>query len=202
VCACALACALLVSGSAGADSFTPITLQVSSSAIGRLHGPLPVTVAVTADQGVLDTLAPVRARVKLATECGGDFTSTVGTVLLDRRLTPQPDPAEAYHGQARGSGRPAAYGAQSVCVYIEEEGDYRQYASDTAGQLNVTQGCTSAAGRYDTAAAALARARSALRHARGSAIRKRLKKLVAKRSAATSAARRAGRVACGPVLPL
>lgn len=182
----------LTAAPAAADSFTPVGLTITVAPVARLHQPLRVTVAVTADAGVLDiATAPLRIAVKLASECGGSYPGTPGTVLLDRPLTPQPVTGEAYSAQATGSGRPTSYGAQSVCVFLDEEGDERQFATDTSDQVDVSEPCTARASRYDAARRALARAR-----------RERRRRLVAKRSGAARTDRRAALRACGPGVPL
>jgi hypothetical protein len=169
-------------GIAAADSFTPVRLDIGVAPVARLHQPLAVTVRVSADAGVLDDrTAPVRIEVKLAGECGGDFQSTTGVVLLDKRLSPQPTTGRAYSVLARGSGRPAAYGSQTVCTYLEEEGDDRMFANDESVITNVSKPCTTAAARYDR----LRRARGARHH-----------------RARIQAARRAARHACGAGVPL
>jgi hypothetical protein len=181
---------------AGADSFTPVGLTVTVAAVARLHLPLKVTVAITADAGVLDeAMAPLRIRVKLASECGGSFPYTPGPVLLDRRLAPQPATGQAYSGQVTGSGRPTSYGVQSVCVFLEEAGDDRQFATDTSAQVNVSEPCTVRASRYDSARKALARAE----RARGP---RRRRQRVAKLRAAARTDHRAALAACGPGVPL
>ncbi len=149
-----LAVAALVAGpsAVSADTFTPVRMQVTFAPVARLHKPLKVTVKVSADPGVLDVRqGPLRARVKLTRgECGGTFDYTSGTTLLDRRLSPQPATGLAYQGSATGSGRPAAYGVQTLCVYLED--DFQQFATDTTDyQVNVSKSCTQAAARYDTA---------------------------------------------------
>jgi hypothetical protein len=137
---------------AAGDSFTPVVMNIKLAPVARRHQPLRVTVKVTAVAGVLSTAtAPLRIRVKLATECGGEFANTPGVVLLDKRLTPQPVSGQAYTGTATGSGKPNRYGVQTVCAFLEEEGDDRQFATDTSDQVNVSRACTAAAARYDTA---------------------------------------------------
>lgn len=188
---------------AGADSFTPVTLAVTIAPVARLHQPLKITVAVGADAGVLDVrTAPLRIRVKLATECGGEYADTPGTILLDRLLSPQPATGQPYAALATGSGRPAAYGAQTVCVFLEEEGDQRQFASDTSTQVNVSKRCTARAAGYDAARRSLARAQRQLRRGHGAAARRRLRRIVATRRASVGTARRAARKACGPGVAL
>jgi hypothetical protein len=174
---------------AGADSITPVQLAVRIAPIARLHRPLAVTVGVSADPSVLDTrTAPLRIRVKLSDECGGEFPDTPGAVLLDERLQPQPTYGAAYSATARGAGKPGAYGMKSVCVYLEEEGDNRQFATDTSYQVDVSKPCTVDAARYDRARRLFHRA------ARAAAIRKARRR--------TAAAREAARRACGPGVPL
>jgi hypothetical protein len=182
-----LAAAAAIAGAAGtcvvahADSFTPVRLAITVAPVARLHQPLAVTVRVSADPGVLDTrTAPLRAQVKLAGECGGTYRHTDGVALLDKRLHPQPTTGHAYHGGATGSGRPNSYGVQTVCVWIDEEGDNRTFASDQSVQVNVSRRCTNAAARYD-----------ALR-------RNGRRRPTGRRRRALLAARRAARHACGP----
>lgn len=144
--------AALAAGSATGDSFTPIVMNIKLAPVARRHQPLRVNADVTADAGVLDTAtAPLRIRVKLAIECGGEFATTPGVTLLDKRLNPQPAKGQPYTGAATGSGKPTRYGVQTVCVFLEEEGDQRQFATDTSGQVNVSRACTAAAIRYDNA---------------------------------------------------
>jgi hypothetical protein len=175
----------LATAVAGADSFTPIVINVSVAQVARLHKPLRIKVTVTADAGVLDTAtAPLRVRVKLAGECGGEFSGTRGPVLLDKPIEPQPAYGQPYTGSATGSGTPIAYGMQSVCVFLEEQGDDRQFATDTTDQVDVSSSCTATAARYDVAERRLALARK--RH-RGVSTAKHL----------ASAAHRRARRACG-----
>lgn len=135
---------------AAADSITPVRLSIKVAPIARVNKPLRIAVAVGADPGVLDIrTAPLRVEVKLAGECGGSFETTEGTTLLDRALTPQPTTDRPYAARARGSGRPRSYGVRITCVYLEEEGDDRVFASDQSIQVNVSKACTLAAARYD-----------------------------------------------------
>jgi hypothetical protein len=186
----ALAAVVLAAGTAsvaGADSFTPVRLAISVTPVARLHKPLRVTVHVSSDAGVLDDRSgPLRMRVKLAAECGGTYEFTSGVVLLDKRVSPQPTTGHAYLGAASASGRPTSYGVQTVCAWLEDEGDQRVFASDQSIQVDVSRVCTRAAARYDAA-----------RHRRvtGAAARRRKRRIVA-------ADRRAARAACGPGVPL
>jgi hypothetical protein len=178
VAAAALIAAACGVSSALGDSFTPVVLNVKIAPLARLHKPLRIKVTVTADAGVLDTAtAPLRIRVKLASECGGTYEYTPGVVLLDKQLKPQPSTGAAYSATTSGSGKPNRYGTQTVCVYLEEEGDDRQFATDTSDQVNVSRSCTVAAARYDLAER---------RH----------------RRAAAAHDRRAARRACGPGVTL
>jgi hypothetical protein len=137
----ALALSLLVpAASAGGDSFTPVRLSITVARAAKLHRPLAIRVAVSADAGVLDTrTAPLRIRVKLSPECGGVFQQTPGAVLLDKRLAPQPVTGRPYAAVARGSGRPNRLGTHTVCAWLAEEGDGRVFASDQSLQVRVTK---------------------------------------------------------------
>jgi hypothetical protein len=170
---------LALAGPVGADTFTPVRLAISVAPVARAHAPLAVTVKVSADAGALDSrTAPLRIRVKLASECGGTYQYTSGPVLLDKRLQPQPRTGHAYTASARGSGKPVSYGQLTVCTWLQEEGDDRDFATDQSIQVNVSRPCTIAAAHYD-------RARRA--HKRRSVI---------------AADRRRARRACGAGVPL
>ncbi len=184
-----LACAAPAS-LAAADSFSPVRLEVKIASTARRHARLPITVRVSADASVLDTrTAPLRIQVKLASECGGTYQYTTGTVLLNKRLKPQPTTGHPYSATAKGSGRPTSYGVQTVCVWLNEEGDNRTYASDQSLAVDVAPACTSKAARYDAARRALRRARRRHKGVRA-----------AKRRAAR--AKRAAVKACGKGVPL
>lgn len=197
----ACVCGPAQAGPAQADSFTPVTLGITIAPVARLHVALPITVKVSADPGVLDSAtAPLRIRVKLtATECGGTFSTTPGDVLLDQQLNPQPTTGHAYQATAKGSGKPTSYGQRIVCAFLEEEGDNRMFANDTANPplVTVSRACTQSAARYDAARASLAKAKRQLRYAHKKARRARLKKLVAKRTKTANNDRRSARAACG-----
>jgi hypothetical protein len=145
---------------AGADSFTPVVLGIKIRPVTRRHKQLPVAVSITADAGVLDTrTAPLRLQVKLAAECGGTFQYTPGTVLIDKELSPQPTTGQAYSASAKGKGKPAKFGEQTVCAWLNEEGDNRTFASDQSTFVNVSKRCTTRAARFDRSRKALKRAR-------------------------------------------
>jgi hypothetical protein len=181
----AVAIAALVAGTlaapAGGDSFTPVRMSIQVAAVARLRAPLSVTVRVSADPGALDDRSGLmRVQVKLAAECGGTYQYTKGTVLLDKALSPQPATQQAYSGVASGSGQPSAYGEETVCTWLEDQGDNRVFASDQSIQIDVSRACTLAAARYGSA-----------RRARRHTARRKL-----------DADRRAARRACGPGVPL
>jgi hypothetical protein len=137
---------------ATADSFNPVRLSISVAPVARLHRPLKITVGVSADPGVLDDrFAPLRMQVRLTGECGGTFQTTPGPALLNKLLSPQPATGHGYQAVAHGSGRPTSYGVKTACVYLEEEGDYRVWATSQAFTVDVSKACTTAAARYDKA---------------------------------------------------
>ena len=123
--------ALAITPAATADSFTPVTFQVHLGRHARRHKPLKISVKVQADAGVLDPRSgPIRVRVKLARAlCGADFASTVGTVMLNKALKPQPKTGQLYAGRAKGKARPRLIGTHPLCVFITD--DYEVFASDT-----------------------------------------------------------------------
>jgi hypothetical protein len=163
---------------AGADSFTPVRLQITIAPVARLHKALAITVHVSADASVLDDRdGPMRMHVTLAQECGGTFAHTPGVVLIDKELSPQPTTGRAYSAVVQGSGKPNAYGVQTVCAYLDD--DYETFATDTSEQVDVSKACTTEAASYD-------KDRRARHHSR----------------AKVAAAKRAARRACGPGVPL
>lgn len=133
------ALATLPAGGALADSFTPIQLGITIAQTAHRGAQLRVSVAITADAGALDASAALWLRVKLAPECAGTWTGTPGTVLLSRRLSPQPSTGLPYSSVMSGSGRPARVGVQTVCVWIEQQGDDRVFATSQAFTVNVVR---------------------------------------------------------------
>jgi hypothetical protein len=201
--AAALASLGLASSSATADSFTPVQLTIAVAPVARLHSPLAITVGVTADPGVLDgSEGPLRMEVKLAPECGGTFQTTPGITLVNAPLSPPPATGKAYTGSVNGAGRPAAYGAQTVCAFLEDTDIGRVYANDESTQVTVSEPCTTAATAYDKARAALTRAQTQLRHSTRATVRRRLKKTVASRKRTLARDKRRATAACGPGVPL
>lgn len=148
-----------LAGGAAADSFTPVTMNVHVTPIARRGTPLRVSITVSADPAALDAGETLWMRVKLAAECGGTFTGTPGTRLIDRPLSPQPSTGHAYHGTVSGSGRPRSYGVETVCVFLETQDDDREYATSQSVTVDVSRACTRTAARYDAARRALTRAR-------------------------------------------
>jgi hypothetical protein len=184
---------LMPASLAGADSFTPVRLGITVTPVARRHVKLPITVRVSADAGAFDpATAPLRLRAKLASECGGTYQYTPGTVLLDKRLSPQPVKGQPYSATVRSSGKPAAFGAQTVCLFLDEEGDNRTFASNQSTVVDVSRPCTSKATRYDRARRALRR----LKRHKHSARQQRRAKLRVHRT------RKAARRACGPRVKL
>ncbi len=145
--------------SAGADSFTPVTMSVHVAPVARRGQSLRISIAVRADADALDAGETLWMQVKLATECGGTFSGTPGTQLIDRPLSPQPSTGHPYAGTVKGSGKPRRYGLQTVCVFLETQGDDREYATSQSLEVDVSRSCTRTAARYDAARRSLARAR-------------------------------------------
>jgi hypothetical protein len=195
---------LLPAALATGDSFTPVRMSISVASVARRHAQLKVRVRVTADADALNTSGegPVRIEVKLASECGGNFQNTPGYTLLNQQLKPQPSAGQPYTATASGSGRPGAYGVQTVCAYIEDTAVGRVYANDESLTVNVSQRCTKAVNSYNAASQALARARRRLRRAHAGSARRRDRRLVTKRRRALAKARRRGVAACGRGVPL
>jgi hypothetical protein len=194
----ALIAVLCPASPAIADSFTPVRMGVTIAPVARLGAPLHVTIAVSADAGVLDVRqGPMRVGVKLASECGGTFETTPGTTLLSAQLSPQPATGKAYAATASGSGAPSVYGVQTVCVYLQDGEVGRVFASDQSQTVDVSRSCTAAAGRYDSAQAALTRSRRRLRDTKGRAGRRRLRQTIARRTATARRDRRQALAACG-----
>jgi hypothetical protein len=192
----------LPSAVAGADTFTPVSVSLSFTPVARLHARFRVRARITADAGVLDVAQqPVRIGVKLATECGGDYEHTPGAAVLNKHLEPQPATGRAYAATISGWGRPTAYGPRTLCMFIEDSVG-RVYANDESDQLNVSEPCTAAGGRYDRDHRSLKRARRRLRHAHSSSARRRWRRAVARDKRALARDRRKGVTACGRGVPL
>jgi hypothetical protein len=200
----ALAATFIVTAAASADSFTPIQMTSHVTPVARAHAPLKMTVVVSADPGVLDIAeGNLQVEVKLtSSECGGDFQTTPGVTLVNAPLHPPPRDGQAYSGSVSGSGRPTAFGTQTLCVFLEDSDVGRVFAHDESGQVDVSRPCTTDAARYDAAGKSLKRAQRQLAHTKGKPRRRRVQRTVSKRRSAANRDRRAARTACGPGVPL
>lgn len=152
---------------ASADDSAPVRVNVTAPAVARLDRTLAVAVHVEADAGALDYPdGPLRMRVKLAPECGGDFAGTQGPAIVDAVLPVQPAPGAPLKTDVQGSGKPSAYGVQAVCVFLESSNDNRQYVTDVDTSVDVSQPCTAGARRLAGARTALKSSKKALATAR------------------------------------
>jgi hypothetical protein len=136
---CVAGVLLLGAVSAFADSITPVQLAVTIAQTARRAQPLTVTVDVSADAGALDANTPLWLRVKLAPECAGTWAGTPGTVLLNKALAPRPATGLPYSTVMHGAGRPTRLGVQTVCVWVQEQGDDRVFATSQAFTVNVVR---------------------------------------------------------------
>jgi hypothetical protein len=200
----ALAATFIVTATASADSFTPIRLTSHMTPVARAHAPLKMTVAVSADPGVLDVAeGNLQVEVKLTSgECGGDYQTTPGLTLVNAPLQPPPRNGQAYSGSVSGAGRPTAFGTQTLCVFLEDSDVGRVFAHDESGQVNVSRPCTTRAAGYDTAEKTLRRAQRQLRHTKGKTRRRSVQRTIAKRRMTANRDRRSARTACGPGVAL
>jgi hypothetical protein len=114
-----------------------VQLGITIASSAHRAQPLKVSVAITADADALDATAPLWLRVKLAPECAGTWSGTPGTVLLNKALKPQPATGLPYSATLTGSGRPRRLGVQAVCVWLEQQGDDREFATSQAFTVNV-----------------------------------------------------------------
>ena len=121
---------------------------------------------------------------------------------VNAALAPQPATGKSYSGTVKGSGRPSAYGAQTVCAFLEDTDIGRVYANDESTQVTVSKPCTTAAGAYDKARAALARAQKQLRHSTRADVRRRLTRTISARKRTVSRDKRRATTACGRGVPL
>lgn len=199
-----LAATLLVAASASADSITPIRMTTRVTPVARAHTPLKTIVSVSADPAVLDVAeGNLQVEVKLASgECGGSFQTTPGITLVNAPLNPPPRNGQAYSGSVSGSGRPAAFGTQTLCVFLEDSDVGRVFAHDESGQVDVSRPCTTGAAHYDRAEKALKRAQRQLRHTKRKGRRRSVQRTIAKRRMTANRYRRAARKACGPGVTL
>jgi hypothetical protein len=163
----------------------PVTISVDMPNVVASDLGFPVRVTVTSDPGALGS-APMRVRVRAATECGGTFDSTPGTVLLDAPLGPS--------GQAAGRASTSSFGSFTACAFLEQQGDNRLFAFDDSTTFAVTHPCTTAARRATATRTSLRKVRRALRHAHGAhraALERKAGRLRAKLRRAAARQRRA-----------
>jgi hypothetical protein len=165
---------------AALDEPVSVTAQTPEAVAARAAFPLEVDVA--AEAGALDIAAqPLRLRVRFAPECGGSFAGTEGPTAIDRAL-PTPTPGAPYAQSVSVKAKIGAVGPETVCAFLED-GDERQFATDTEETLTVVPPCPVAKRK-------LARLKRQLRRASSKRKRHRLKKRLRK-------ARRQVRLACG-----
>jgi hypothetical protein len=138
----------------------PVTMNVNIPGVVASGVGFPVRVTVTSDRGALNgATAPLRVRVKAATECGGTFDSTPGAVLLDAPL--------GSNGTVAGRAATTSFGGFTACAFLEQQGDDRLFAFDDTTSFAVTHGCTTATRRVLARKASLKKVRRALRRAHG-----------------------------------
>jgi hypothetical protein len=177
----ALAAALLGAQPAAAELAEPVSVTATAPSAVQRGVAFPLTVDVEAEPGALDVAAqPLRLRVRFAPECGGSFAGTEGPTALDRVL-PAPSAGAAYAKTVSAKTKIGLLGPETVCAFLED-GNERQFATDTEETLTVVPPCRAAKRR-------LARLKRQLRHApkrKRHHLKKRLRK-----------ARRLVRLACG-----
>jgi hypothetical protein len=140
VIACVLASVVVAGAVAVADEFEPVRLTVTAPAAVRTGAPMTVSVAVDADPGELDVrTGALSVRAKLAPgQCGATFDSTTGTPVLDGPLAVQPVAGQPFHAEVRRTRKAPAAGKRTVCTFLEQDGDQRQFASDIDSVVDVT----------------------------------------------------------------
>jgi hypothetical protein len=150
-----LAALLLVPATAGAALLEPVTITATVAEPQIVAGtPFKLEVAVEAEAGTLAIATqPLRARVKLAPECGGSFAGTPGPAVLERAL-PAPG-AGAYRQLVTGRVTAASAGTEVVCAFLEDATE-RQFATDTEEEVTVlaagaVKQCTTATRQLKTA---------------------------------------------------
>lgn len=198
----ALALVLLLAAlgapAARADGGEPVRLGVDVPAVVASASPFGVSVHVTADPGALDIrTAPLRVRVKAATECDGSFDTTPGPVLVDQPLRPDPTTGSAYDGTISSSALIHTFGDFTACTYLEQQGDGRLFAFEDSAGFSVTHPCTTFTRRARVTAKRLKRTRKAMRRAHGSR-RRTLGRRAAKQRAQLKKAQTGRRRTCSP----
>jgi hypothetical protein len=188
---------LAAASPAPAQNGEVVRLTISIAPTVAAGTPVPVSVVIDADQGVLAQRSDhLRLRVRYANECAGTFAGTPGPVAIDTRI---PDPGAAnttYHATLSGAATLSALGTYSVCAYLVEEGTERLFAQDSDTQFRATSACTDASRGNARLAAQLRAARSRLKHAHG-ARRRKLRRQIAGLVAQQRAAANSLQSACG-----
>jgi hypothetical protein len=189
--------AAATAGSVSADQLEPVRLAVAAPSLASRDRPVSVSVTVDADPGAFAmTAQDLRLRVRLASgECASTFAGTTGPVLLDRDIGAVPTSVAAFHATLTGAGRATAYGIQTVCAFLEEQGDNRLYAADNSATIDVSRPCTLAGRVRGVRARLVLKYRRALLHARGGR-RTQLSRRLRRGRRALAAAQRAERSAC------
>jgi hypothetical protein len=168
---------------AAGSPLEPVRVTVSAPARVAIDPPIAVHVTVDADrEAFAQTTHPVRVRVRLAGECASTFASTPGPVLLDRRLSLVPTSSAPHRETLQGSGRAHTYGVQTLCAFVEEEGDDRLYGAQDSSQVDVSLPCTIASRHHAGLLHRIARARrlAASVHGRRRVLRRaKLRRLLA-----------------------
>ena len=95
-----------------------------------------MTVAVTADAEPSTRRAPVAAR-EAQPRVRRDIGGNAGDGADQPALSPQPPTGRPYSAVMPAPAGRRAYGVQTVCVWIEEQGDNRVFATSQAFTVNV-----------------------------------------------------------------
>jgi hypothetical protein len=134
---------LIVAGPAAAQLAEPVSVTADAPATVAAGAPFRLRVDVAAEPGALDIAAqPLRLRVRLGPECGGSFAGTEGPTAIDRVL-PAPAAGAAYSAGVTATSKVGAVGEETVCAFLED-GQERQFATDTEATIAVTLGCPAA----------------------------------------------------------
>jgi hypothetical protein len=132
-----------------AASAEPISLRVHAPERAAAHTAFDVRVAVVANAGALDIAAkPLRLQVRLAPACGATFAGTEGPTVMNRKLEPPPVADVRYDESFTGRAR-AGLGSYSLCAFLVQHGDGRQFATSVDTPVDVTKRCTKATRKLD-----------------------------------------------------
>lgn len=193
-----VAAALLLALSQTAHaSDEPVTLTVDGPSVAAVGVPFRLTTEVAADARALDArTAPLRIRVRLASECGGTFDSTPGTTVIDAELQPAPATGKAYDRRFARTLTLPSLGTLTACAFLEEEGDNRMFAFDSSTQIALTKRCTAAARLASERSKRVTSARRALRHAHGTRAKQRAGRRLARARTQLAHAEAGQKTAC------